>query len=206
MQPQGRQRYKTPNIAINSLPREELTVSTVSANDARYSVINKEKKPEIVEEIIEVTPAISTVIEQKQPAETRERKQLDREVDPVRNLEKQKQIVQLVKTVEKEFSSLSKKFFVKMREEQYDKAGFPLNPEKYGNYMNSVYSDARNYMPFENDLLFSVRDNSLTCVTGGSIQKVDLASFDLKGLDDNSQAQVLQDIMNKWKNFVSSRK
>lgn len=143
--------------------------------------------------------------EQRKQADTRERDILQREADILRDVEKKKQVESFVKNVEKEFSSLKGKFFVKMREDQYDKAGLPLNIDRYTNYMNNVYSEVRNYMPFEDDLLFSIRDNTLVCTAGRSIEKVDLASFDIKDLDDSSREQVLQDIKNKWKTFASDR-
>ena len=142
---------------------------------------------------------------QKQQAETRERERLDREANLLRDIEKKKQVELFVKNVEKEFSSLAGKFFVKMRQDQYDKANIPVDQvERYANYMNDVYLDVRNFAPSGDDLQFSIIDNTLVCIAGRSIEGVNLASFDLNGLDDNSRATVLQDIKNKWKTFVSS--
>ncbi len=142
---------------------------------------------------------------QKQLVETREREGLDREASLLRDIEKKKQVESFVKNVEKEFSSLADKFFVKMRQDQYEKANIPVDQvERYANYMNDVYLDVRNFKPSGDDLQFSIRDNTLVCTAGRSIEGISLASFDLKDLDDNSRTQVLLDIKNKWGTFVSS--
>ena len=141
---------------------------------------------------------------QKQQAETRERETSQREADILSGIEKKKQVESFVKNVGKEFLSLSGKFFVKMREDQYDKAGLPLNLERYSSYMNGVYNDIRTFMPSESDLQFSVRGDNLVCTAGRSIEGFNLASFDLKDLDDSSRTQMLFGIKNKWKTFVSS--
>lgn len=144
---------------------------------------------------------------QKQQSETRERERSEREAELLRTLEKKKQIESFVKNVEKDFASLTGKFYVKMREDQYEKAGLPLSVDRYSNYMNNVYNEVRGFMPSEGDLLFSIRDNSLVCTPGRSTEKTDLATFDLKDLDASSRAQALTDIKNKWASFVvSSRK
>jgi hypothetical protein len=142
---------------------------------------------------------------QNQQAETKVRERLDREANLLRDLEKKKRLESFVKGVEKEFSSLAGKFFVKMRQDQYDKANIPLNQvERYANYMNGVYDDVRNFIPSEGDVRFSVNENNLICTAGRSIEGINIASFDLEGLDDSSRAQVLLVVKNKWKTFVSS--
>ena len=135
----------------------------------------------------------------------REKERLDHEADLLHSVERKKQVESFVKNIEKEFSSLTDKFFVKMRQDQYDKANIPLDQvDRYANYMNNVYLDVRNFAPSDGDLQFSIRDNTLVCSAGRSIEGVNLASFDLKDLDDESRAQVLLDVKNKWKTFVSS--
>jgi hypothetical protein len=70
--------------------------------------------------------------------------------------------------------------------------------------MNGVYDDVRNFIPSEGDVRFSVNENNLICTAGRSIEGINIASFDLEGLDDSSRAQVLLVVKNKWKTFVSS--
>ena len=146
---------------------------------------------------------------QKLQAETREKDRLDREADLLRSIERKKQIESFVKNVEKEFSSLVDKWFVTMREDQYDRA-VPFNSkndsiERRALYMNDVYLDVRNFAPSGDELQFSIRDNVLVCTAGRSIEGVDLASFDLKDLDDESRAQALVNIKNKYQTFAKNR-
>lgn len=178
--------------------RADLDRITAEA-DAR----DEEKRKRIENEVV-IAERVRTE-KQKQQAETRERERLDREANLLRDIEKKKQVELFVKNVEKEFSSLAGKFFVKMRQDQYDKANIPVDQvERYANYMNDVYLDVRNFAPSGDDLQFSIIDNTLVCTAGRSIEGISLASFDLKDLDDNSRTQVLLDIKNKWGTFVSS--
>jgi hypothetical protein len=145
---------------------------------------------------------------QKLQAEIREKERLDREADFLHSVERKKQVESFVKNVEKEFSSLVDKWFVTMREDQYDRAtSFNSKNdsiERRALYMNNVYLDVRNFAPSGDELQFSIRDNTLVCSAGRSIEGVELASFDLN-LDDSSRAQALLDIKNKYKIFANNR-
>ncbi len=141
---------------------------------------------------------------------------VQRSSEPVRpeesqtvSIEKQRQISEFTQRVERQFSDMARDVYVKRKEAQYMnvKGGPTFSPERYALYMNGVYNDARNYYPYEGDMVFSVKEDSLVCEykdTSESGKGNHTQSFDIKEFDEEARKKILTLVTSKWQFFVRS--
>ncbi len=145
------------------------------------------------------------------------------ERDQILKLERQAklQVETVFEGIKKQFRQIGQNVYTKRKEAQYEKffrskksyneaQGLDpftgLSVERGASYMNDVYNNAKNYIPNEKDMIFSIEGDSLICeYTNTSAQeggKNESVSFDLKDLDVESRRQVLSAIENDWKSFT----